>query len=876
MPVIALSSQNLHSEPHASIPNGFTPSSNTRLEDIDITDTLSKPQQERDDLGVSLQPLAPLSLDADSDSSDMPIAGPSQNASASTSRPVPVVPPPPHPRRHKSGVLMSRMRATSGGQSASRDGAAMAMSKSYGDLRMVEPGAQQLHTPEHEGEDGGDFLGIGQSRREWRRADSEGYAQEEGSSTMWDNRLVITPATPSCAPRLCSRSARFYHHIHSRPPSRAGSRQTSPSRSLATTSKSIDSAHSSPIYLRRSVNLQPMTSDTTSQARPIGAALSPNQSFLQQHIPPTFPLSPEQGHSSLALPDMRSHMVILTPTTQEWRELKQLSRIENDDGGVMGGEDDSSESEETSRRNSVTLDGPPAVRRSVSADFLGQEKDHQRDPGASPEKMPTVPMPFLPSPTTPDVKFMKSHPSMDEIDPDQPILMMQDQEDSPVRFNSIGKRPSLGAIKGIDRSNVSRTKTKRERERERLFKDLDDELEADRLSDGELRPGPGWNTGVQEIGQGGGLGSRPSSSDSLSDGLGSPPSNGNGKIAAPTMHFSPTQPIKPSPLHAQSMSSAMDRSSSDSGDDRIHMRTPSPGEDSPTINLPSPTSQVQNLEIIRDYARNLVSPRPQYSGDLAPTSGASTPSPSASPRPGRRRDWANRVSLVAGRIVQPLASLPGRELQSFSPFRSPPIGPNKPSLVPPSFNRLDSNISIAPSIGAPSECGTPTSETAGGVGGRGIEDYVILTEAGKGAYGLVMRAKVKGTRGEPVGDEVIIKYIVKARILADCWKKHKVLGPIPVEIHVMDQLRHLLYNPPLRANPWDPMRAKPHRRSSDSVDTPPTSPDSPQSDISMGSATSGMALKVIASEIKHSPERGHPNIAKLLDFFEDKEFYYCE
>lgn len=27
-------------------------------------------------------------------------------------------------------------------------------------------------------------------------------------------------------------------------------------------------------------------------------------------------------------------------------------------------------------------------------------------------------------------------------------------------------------------------------------------------------------------------------------------------------------------------------------------------------------------------------------------------------------------------------------------------------------------------------------------------------------------------------------------------------------------------------------------------------------------------------EIKHSPERGHPNICKLLDFFEDREFYY--
>lgn len=30
-------------------------------------------------------------------------------------------------------------------------------------------------------------------------------------------------------------------------------------------------------------------------------------------------------------------------------------------------------------------------------------------------------------------------------------------------------------------------------------------------------------------------------------------------------------------------------------------------------------------------------------------------------------------------------------------------------------------------------------------------------------------------------EELIIKYVIKSRILADCWKKHKQLGPIPVE-----------------------------------------------------------------------------------------------
>jgi hypothetical protein len=38
-----------------------------------------------------------------------------------------------------------------------------------------------------------------------------------------------------------------------------------------------------------------------------------------------------------------------------------------------------------------------------------------------------------------------------------------------------------------------------------------------------------------------------------------------------------------------------------------------------------------------------------------------------------------------------------------------------------------------------------------------------------------------------VQDDVIRKYIIKSRILADCWKKHKVLGPIPVE----SELKHM-------------------------------------------------------------------------------------
>lgn len=90
----------------------------------------------------------------------------------------------------------------------------------------------------------------------------------------------------------------------------------------------------------------------------------------------------------------------------------------------------------------------------------------------------------------------------------------------------------------------------------------------------------------------------------------------------------------------------------------------------------------------------------------------------------------------------------------------------------------------------------------------------------------------------------------------------------------MDQLRHLLYNPPPKSLPWDPARTR-----VDPLDSDSSAPNTPDSIRSMRSDASGGLFsptqKYIASEIKHSPERGHPNICKLLDFFEDREFYYC-
>ncbi|ORY90318.1 kinase-like domain-containing protein [Leucosporidium creatinivorum] len=131
---------------------------------------------------------------------------------------------------------------------------------------------------------------------------------------------------------------------------------------------------------------------------------------------------------------------------------------------------------------------------------------------------------------------------------------------------------------------------------------------------------------------------------------------------------------------------------------------------------------------------------------------------------------------------------------------------------------------------------------------RDISHFVIESEAGKGAYGTVVKAREKGPEGQAVGPELIIKYIIKQRILADCWKKHKILGPIPIEVHVLDHLRRVPYMP----------RPPGRRRPGGGFMRP----------------VGVMARRDSAPSIKEGTITGHPNICGMLDFFEDGEFYY--
>lgn len=55
---------------------------------------------------------------------------------------------------------------------------------------------------------------------------------------------------------------------------------------------------------------------------------------------------------------------------------------------------------------------------------------------------------------------------------------------------------------------------------------------------------------------------------------------------------------------------------------------------------------------------------------------------------------------------------------------------------------------------------------------------------GQGAYG-----QVKGARHKATLKKVVLKYVTKRRILVDTWTRDRVLGTVPLEIHVLDYLR---------------------------------------------------------------------------------------
>ncbi|KAF8807450.1 kinase-like protein [Phlegmacium glaucopus] len=210
------------------------------------------------------------------------------------------------------------------------------------------------------------------------------------------------------------------------------------------------------------------------------------------------------------------------------------------------------------------------------------------------------------------------------------------------------------------------------------------------------------------------------------------------------------------------------------------------------------------------------------------------PSPS-SPRP-RRRSSQQRVSLIAGRVL----------IAPIDPPSPPPMLSENLKRTPSSGSLL----STAASTRAPS----PSSDPQSFLGGRDISEFLIEGEIGRGAYGLVKRAREIQPDGS-FGPPLVIKQVIKSRILADCWKKHPRYGTIPIEIYVMSALSHKPFIlPPPR--PWAPSRAL---KSGE--------PDSPRPD---NDSVSTEEIDWIEGKVT----MGHPNICPLNDFFEDNHYYY--
>ncbi|KAG8852923.1 hypothetical protein FRB91_005691 [Serendipita sp. 411] len=158
-------------------------------------------------------------------------------------------------------------------------------------------------------------------------------------------------------------------------------------------------------------------------------------------------------------------------------------------------------------------------------------------------------------------------------------------------------------------------------------------------------------------------------------------------------------------------------------------------------------------------------------------------------------------------------------------------------------------MSVHSAVAAP-----PTPGKVHYTGDRSIAEFVIQGDVGRGAYGLVKRGREVMEDGS-YGPEVIIKQVIKSRILADCWKKHPVHGTIPIEIYVMLAISSASYRLPT-PRPWDPAR-------------PLNQPSDAELSVSTNPYRAAEPLWKEGALVS-----GHPNVCPLIDFFEDKNFYY--
>jgi len=575
-------------------------------------------------------------------------------------------------------------------------------------------------------------------------------------------------------------------------------------------------------------------------------------------------LSPKNFLKGGAEANASSRLVILTPTTQEWRELglENLRALGGEGGITDSGSDRERKTSWESVDSDLVFDGfewtgvprRPRIKTTRSVEALETVENtavtQERQSGnalgiAAIEDDPhsitllsipghsAVPTPILSGGSSRSHSRRNSYPDepqsapplLEEGDLFAKLIGIQVQGAQRAAARNLGDGdatppsppPSKDALGTVEPPSVSISRSqsmketgegpkRKEKERERLFRLVGEEVERDSVG----KPSGGW--GIKQFGTGGGLAALSPAALSRSSSIS--PREGPGTAAIPQGKsgrtkiggLSPEGKTKPAPpKRLISTVSSIGNLSMTSAKPNLH---PSPLHTvtKPPSNDVTPTGEVPLKPSSRAHSR-VHSRSPTY--NLTQSDAASTSSQVApvSPITSRRRQ-SQRLSSLAGRSPQPFAfpavlppSHPTNRksgsglLSAFSPFNATngaskkeeerPAISRAPSTQPflsiPHYlqqsDRMDSTISIAPSTRAPSEPATPVGETAGGMGGHGIDDYVIITEAGKGAYGLVKRARQKGWHGEPIGDEVIIKYIIKSRILADCWKKSVILKP---------------------------------------------------------------------------------------------------
>ncbi|KAG0275969.1 hypothetical protein BGZ96_003545 [Linnemannia gamsii] len=197
---------------------------------------------------------------------------------------------------------------------------------------------------------------------------------------------------------------------------------------------------------------------------------------------------------------------------------------------------------------------------------------------------------------------------------------------------------------------------------------------------------------------------------------------------------------------------------------------------------------------------------------------ALTPSKSLSEAMEDLRSMVNSPSGSEQVVPDLNESMSDATTEDLQPPRTPRSG-NLPNVTT-SLNRHFSSDSAS----SPSSCASPASPAPSTPSSRlsidnmksqysavtklhNISDYDILDSLGQGAYGQVKLCCLKGG-----STKVVMKYIVKSRILVDCWTNDRILGMIPMEVSIMHTLRRI----------------------------------------------------------------PHPNIVLMMDFFEDEEYYYVE